>query len=131
MSPSFPHRASARITVLSAALIGAACLSAAHAAKPSAAAPAAVAVSATDVASRLKAFNALMDEQWEGMMRELPEQASFFGDYRYNDAWSDFSLAGAQRHNQATRALLARFKAVDTRGFPESDLLNHRLMVRW
>ncbi|UJB18384.1 MULTISPECIES: DUF885 domain-containing protein [Lysobacter] len=135
MSPSFPHRASARIAVLSAALIGVACLSAAHAAKPSAAAPAAAAASAkdgaTDVATRLKAFNALVDEQWEGLMRELPEQASFFGDYRYNDAWSDFSLAGAQRHNEATRALLARFKAVDTRGFPESDLLNHRLMVRW
>lgn len=138
MSPFVPHRAkrpSLRIAVLAAALIGAALLPAAHAAKKAAATPATVAASAdpnsADIAARLKAFNALMDEQWEGMMRELPEQASFFGDYRYNDAWGDYSLAGAKRHNEVTRALLARFKAVDTRGFADADLLNHRLMVAW
>ncbi|MGH8079956.1 MAG: DUF885 domain-containing protein [Lysobacter sp.] len=133
MSRPFPHRIrrpSLRIAVLSAALFGAALLPAAQAATGAHAAPsAATSKRSADVDARLKAFNALIDEQWEQMMRELPEQASFFGDYRYNDAWSDYSLAGAKRHNEATRVLLARFKAVDTRGFAESDRLNHHLMV--
>ncbi len=142
MSPSSPHRMPRRSlsrtalsTLLSAALFGAALLPAAQAAATTATADAdatiADAAQASDVAARLKAFNALIDEQWEGLMREQPEQASFFGDYRYNAAWGDFSLAGAARHNRDTKELLARFKAVDTRGFAESDLLNHRLMLRW
>ncbi|MGJ7903452.1 DUF885 domain-containing protein [Lysobacter sp. 1R34A] len=132
-SPHRPTRSALRIAALSAALAGALCLPAVHAAAADtgtrAAAPASA--QADDVAARTRQFNALIDEHWEGLMRELPEQASFFGDYRYNAAWSDFSLAGAQRHNQATRALLKRLQAVDTRGFAESDLLNHRLLVRW
>lgn len=142
MSPSSPHRIERRSlsrtalsTVLSAALFGAALLSVAQAAPITATADAdasiADAAQASDVAARLKAFNALIDEQWESLMREQPEQASFFGDYRYNAAWGDFSLAGAAKHNQDTKELLARFKAVDTRGFAESDLLNHRLMLLW
>lgn len=135
MRPSFSFRVSRprlRIAVLSLALFGAAALPAAQAAAPAAATPAASASQPdADLDARLKAFNALIDEQWEDLMRELPEQASFFGDYRYNAAWSDFSLAGAKRHNQATRKLLTRFQAVDTRGFPQADLLNHRLMIRW
>ncbi|MGO1070202.1 DUF885 domain-containing protein [Lysobacter sp. CA199] len=136
-SPHRPNRSALRVAALAAALSGAALLPPAHALEQQAVEQAAMAPVAAkpavpaDVAERLKAFNALIDEQWEGLMRELPEQASFFGDYRYNDAWSDFSLAGAKRHDQTTRAMLARFKAVDTRGFPEADLLNHRLMIRW
>ncbi|MEH6418088.1 DUF885 domain-containing protein [Pseudomonas sp. CGJS7] len=124
-----PTRSVLRVAALSAALFGALLSPLAQAAEP--AATAAQPALPADVAARLQAFNDLIDEQWQGLMRELPEQASFFGDYRYNDAWSDFSLAGAKRHDQATRAMLARFKAVDTRGFPEADLLNHRLMIRW
>lgn len=142
MSPSSPHRIpcrslsrSALSTLLSAVLFGAALVSVAQAAPTAASADAdadiADAAQASDVAARLNAFNALIDEQWESLMREQPEQASFFGDYRYNAAWGDFSLAGAAKHNRDTKQLLARFQAVDTGGFAESDLLNHRLMVRW
>jgi len=128
-----PSHSALRIAALSAALAGAICLPTAYAAAKTAdsavAAPASAA--ADDVAARTRQFNALVDEQWEGLMRELPEQASFFGDYRYNAAWSDFSLAGAKRHNEATRRLLARLQAVDSTGFADSDLLNHRLLVHW
>ncbi|MGN7916820.1 DUF885 domain-containing protein [Lysobacter sp. 22409] len=136
MTLAYPYRRSRsafRIAALSAALVGAICLPAAHAASNTATARAATVApaAANDVAARTRQFNALVDEHWEGLMRELPEQASFFGDYRYNAAWSDFSLAGAKRHNEATRRLLARLQAVDSTGFADSDLLNHRLLVRW
>ncbi|MFK3649493.1 DUF885 domain-containing protein [Lysobacter enzymogenes] len=125
---SFPLRGlrpALRVAVLAAALAATPALPAIAAAAPAASAQSA------DVAQRVAAFNAQLDQQWEELMRLLPEQASFFGDYRYNDAWSDYSLAGAERMRKAQQAMLARFEAVDTRGFPEADRLNQRLMVQW
>jgi len=125
---SFPLRGlrpALRVALLAAALAATPALPAIAAAAPAASAQSA------DVAQRVAAFNAQLDQQWEELMRLLPEQASFFGDYRYNDAWSDYSLAGAERMRKAQQAMLARFEAVDTRGFPEADRLNQRLMVQW
>ncbi|QQP98968.1 DUF885 domain-containing protein [Lysobacter enzymogenes] len=119
-------RPALRVALLAAALAATPALPAL-----AAAAPAAPQAPSADVAKRVAAFNAQLDQQWEELMRLLPEQASFFGDYRYNDAWSDYSLAGAERMRKAQQAMLTRFEAVDTRGFPEADRLNQRLMVQW
>ncbi|QWP76976.1 DUF885 family protein [Lysobacter sp. K5869] len=121
-------RPALRIALLSAAL---AVVPALPAFATAATAPAAAPAQDADVAKRVAAFNALVDQQWEEMMRLLPEQASFFGDYRYNDAWSDYSLAGAKRTRDTAQRMLAKFEAIDTRGFPEADRLNQRLMVQW
>lgn len=130
MNPSsFPLRTlrpALRVALLAAALAATPALPAF-----AAAAPATAQAPSADVAQRVAAFNAQLDQQWEELMRLLPEQASFFGDYRYNDAWSDYSLAGAERMRKAQQAMLKRFEAVDTRGFPEADRLNQRLMVQW
>jgi hypothetical protein len=45
------------------------------------------------VAERLAAQNALFDEQYESDLRNFPERATAFGDYRYNDKLTDHSLA--------------------------------------
>jgi uncharacterized protein (DUF885 family) len=133
MKSSFPLRAlgpALRIALLSAALAAPALPAfAANAAKT--AAPVAGDAGTADVARRVAAFNALLDRQWEQLMRLLPEQASFFGDYRYNDAWADYSLAGATHMQREYKKMLTEFEAVDTRGFPEADRLNQRLMVQW
>ena len=51
------------------------------------------------VADRLAAQNALFEEQYESDLRNFPERATAFGDYRYNDKLADHSLdAIAQRH---------------------------------
>src|SRR5690606_5465620 len=83
-----------------------------------------------DVAARVKALDALLDEQWQYQLKESPELATMVGDYRYNDRWSDLSPATFARRKKDTEALLARFKAIDTRGFAEQDRLNRDLMVR-
>lgn len=127
--PSLPALRPALRVVLLAAALAAPALPV-FAAAPAASAPATDA-QAADVAARVAAFDALLDRQWDELMRLLPEQASFFGDYRYNDAWSDYSLEGAQRMREAMRRMLAEFEKVDTRGFPEADRLNQRLMVQW
>ncbi|MFC5579515.1 DUF885 domain-containing protein [Rhodanobacter terrae] len=94
-----------------------------------AAAPAAQAAQ-TDVASRVKALNALLAEQWQHTLQNSPEFATILGDLRYNDRWSDFSLAHAAAENKVTADFLKRFEAIDTRGFSDTDKLNQQLMVR-
>ncbi len=84
----------------------------------------------TSVGQRRGALNKLLDEQWQYTMRESPEFATIVGDYRYNDGWSDNSLAHLAQQNEDTKAFLARFEAIDTTGFPEQESLNKELMVR-
>ena len=88
------------------------------------------AVAAGDVATRVKALNDLLAEHWQYQMKESPEFASMLGDYRYNDKWSNFSLAHVAQQKKDTEAFLERFEAIDTSGFAEQDRLNQQLMVR-
>lgn len=102
-----------------------------HAAPAANAGPANAATAATaDVAARTRALNALLDEQWQTFLREAPEQASFFGDYRYNDGWSDYSLAKVAHQTEELEKLLVRFRAIDPTGLAEADRLNLQLMIR-
>ena len=84
----------------------------------------------TDVATRVQALNALLAEQWQHTLQNSPEFATILGDLRYNDRWSDLSLAHAAAENKATADFLKRFEAIDTRGFSDTDKLNQQLMVR-
>jgi uncharacterized protein (DUF885 family) len=88
------------------------------------------AFAAADVAARVKALDDLLAEQWQYTMKESPEFASILGDYRYNDQWSDFSIAHIGQQKKDAQAFLKRFEAIDTSGFPEQDRLNQQLMVR-
>ncbi len=99
-------------------------------AAPLQAAPAAQSVAKGVVASRVQTLNALLAEQWEYTLKNSPEFATILGDLRYNDHWSDVSLAHMRADHQATQDFLKRFEAIDTSGFPDSDKLNQQLMVR-
>jgi uncharacterized protein (DUF885 family) len=82
------------------------------------------------VDDRRKELKQLIANEWEYEMRESPESATALGDYRYNDRWSDLSLAHVQQQKQDVGKWLARFNAIDTTGFPEQEKLNQSLMVR-
>ncbi len=94
------------------------------------AAPAAQSAVKSDVASRVASLNALLAEQWQYTLKNSPEFATILGDLRYNDHWSDASLAHLQADHAATQSFLKRFEAIDTSGFADSDKLNQQLMVR-
>jgi len=82
------------------------------------------------VADRLAAQNALFEEQYETDLRNFPERATAFGDYRYNDKLAEYSLdAIAQRH-KTDETLLSRLEAIPSTGFSDQDQLSHDLMVR-
>src|SRR5258708_28305600 len=82
------------------------------------------------VADRLAAQNVLFEEQYESDLRNAPERATSFGDYRYNDKLSEHSLhAIAQRHKTDVD-FLKRLTGIPTTGFSDQDQLSHDLMVR-
>jgi len=80
--------------------------------------------------ARRQELKQLIAEQWEYTMQEAPEFATIIGDYRYNDRWSDGSLAHVAETQRDAKKWLARFEAIDTTGFPEQEKLNQQLMVR-
>jgi uncharacterized protein (DUF885 family) len=79
--------------------------------------------------ARRQKLSELIAEEWEYELRESPELATVIGDYRYNDRWSNNSLAHVAETRQDLEKWLARFQAVDTAGFPEQEKLNQSLMV--
>ena len=79
---------------------------------------------------RRNQFKQLLAEEWEYEMRESPEMATIIGDLRYNDRWSDWSLAHVQVQRNDWENWLRRFSSIDTKGFPEQEQLSQSLMLR-
>jgi len=82
------------------------------------------------VADRLAAQNALFEEQYESDLRNLPERATAFGDYRYNDKLADYSLDAIARRHKTDQEFLSRLEAIPTTGFSDQDQLSHDLLIR-
>lgn len=82
------------------------------------------------MAERVAAQNALFEEQYESDLRNFPERATAFGDYRYNDKLGDRSLAGIMERNKTDAGFLARLQAISTAGFNDQDQLSHDLLIR-
>jgi uncharacterized protein (DUF885 family) len=82
------------------------------------------------VADRVAAQNALFEEQYETDLRNFPERATAYGDYRYNDKLADRSLDAIARYHKADADFLARLDAIPATGFSDQDQLSHDLLVR-
>src|SRR5579862_2805053 len=81
-------------------------------------------------ADRVAAQNALFDEQYESDLRNFPERATAFGDYRYNDRLTDYSLSAIKQRHEADQAFLQRLQAISTADFSDQDQLSNDLMIR-
>jgi uncharacterized protein (DUF885 family) len=82
------------------------------------------------VADRLAAQNVLFEEQYETDLRNFPERATAFGDYRYNDQLAEYSLATVVQRHKTDEAFLARLEAIRSNGFSDQDRLSHDLLIR-
>jgi uncharacterized protein (DUF885 family) len=82
------------------------------------------------VPDRLAAQNALFDEYYETDLRNFPERATAYGDYRYNDQLADYSLAAIAQREKTNEDFLARLEAIPSTGFSDQDQLSHDLLVR-
>jgi uncharacterized protein (DUF885 family) len=82
------------------------------------------------VADRVAAQNALFEEQYEADLRNFPERATSYGDYRYNDKLAEYSLGAIAQRHKTDEDFLARLEAISTTGFSDQDQLSHDLLVR-
>src|ERR1700693_6205052 len=81
-------------------------------------------------AERVAAQNAIFEEQYETDLRNFPERATAYGDYRYNDKLADYSLGAIAERHKTDEAFLAKLAAIPTAGFSDQDQLSHDVMVR-
>src|ERR1700735_2454602 len=82
------------------------------------------------VAERVAVQNTLFDEQYESDLRNMPERATAFGDYRYNDKLEDHSLEAIFQRHKTDQMFLARLEDIQTTGFSDQYQLSHDLLVR-
>src|ERR1043166_596342 len=86
-------------------------------------------VAGPDPADRKAQLKQLFADEWEYELRESPELATSIGDYRYNDRWSDSSLAHVQVQKRDLQGWLEKFQKFDPSGLDEQDSLSLQLMV--
>jgi uncharacterized protein (DUF885 family) len=82
------------------------------------------------LAERVAAQNAIFEEQYETDLRNFPERATAYGDYRYNDKLADYSLGAIAERHKTDEAFLAKLAAIPTTGFSDQDQLSHDVLVR-
>ena len=67
----------------------------------------------------------LFADEWERGLRESPENASYNGDNRFNDRWTDFSLDAIAARQVADRAALDKLHAIDRKRLSAADQLDY------
>jgi uncharacterized protein (DUF885 family) len=82
------------------------------------------------VADRVAKQNALFEEYYQAGLKNFPERATSFGDYRYNSQLGQVSLAEIVRQHAEADDFLARLKAIPTDGVSDKDLLSHRILEK-
>ncbi|MDQ3286755.1 MAG: DUF885 domain-containing protein [Pseudomonadota bacterium] len=71
------------------------------------------------------ALHRLFEEEWERGLREYPEDASYHGDRRYNDRWTDLSLEAMKARQEADRETLQRLRGIDREALSAEDRLSY------
>jgi uncharacterized protein (DUF885 family) len=83
---------------------------------------------AASVADRVAEQNALFEELYQTGLKNFPERATSYGDYRYNSQLNPASLADISRQHAEGDGFLARLNAIPTDGMSDKDLLSHRIL---
>ena len=82
------------------------------------------------VADRVAKQNALFEEYYQAFLKNFPERATSYGDYRYNSQLAQVSLADIARQHAENDDFLARLKAIPIDGMSDKDLLSHRILEK-
>jgi uncharacterized protein (DUF885 family) len=82
------------------------------------------------VADRVAKQNALFEEFYQAGLKNSPERATAYGDYRYNALLGQYSLTEIARQHAEGEDFLKRLQAIQTDGMSDKDLLSHRVMER-
>src|SRR5437016_14374000 len=79
---------------------------------------------------RVAQQNAVFEEFYQAGLKNSPERATSFGDYRYNALLAQYSLAEIARQHAEADEFLKRLQAIPTDGMSDKDLLSHQIMQR-
>src|SRR5262249_1583956 len=79
------------------------------------------------VSDRVAKQNALFEEYYQAFLKNNPERATAFGDYRYNSQLAQVSPEDLARQHAENDDYLARLRAIPTDGMSDKDLLSHRI----
>ena len=80
--------------------------------------------------TRVAKQNALFEEYYQAGLKNFPERATSYGDYRYNSQLGQVSLKEIARQHAEADDFLARLKAIPTDGMSDKDLLSHRIIEK-
>ncbi|NRF70858.1 DUF885 domain-containing protein [Aquincola sp. S2] len=69
-------------------------------------------------------LHALFEAQWEALAREHPEWATFRGDHRFDDRWTDNRPAAREQRDRAARERLQQLRAIDRTKLGATDLVS-------
>jgi uncharacterized protein (DUF885 family) len=82
------------------------------------------------VADRVAKQNALFEEYYQAGLKNFPERATSYGDYRYNSQLAQVSPEEIARQHAENDDFLARLEAIPTDGMSDKDLLSHRILEK-
>jgi uncharacterized protein (DUF885 family) len=83
------------------------------------------------VADRVAQQNALFEEFYQTGLKNNPERATAYGDYRYNALLGQYSLAEIARQHAEADDFLKRLQAIPADGMSDKDLLSRQVMQRY
>ena len=84
-----------------------------------------IAMPAQTQADPAQSLHALFASEWERGLRDSPESASYQGDTRFDDRWTDMSLPAIAAREAADRAALQTLHAIDRKALSAADQLHH------
>jgi uncharacterized protein (DUF885 family) len=75
-------------------------------------------------------LHAIFDAQWEATARRHPEYATFRGDHRFGDRWTDNRPAARDQRDREDRETLQQLKAIDRSRLDTTDQVSLDMAVR-
>ena len=72
----------------------------------------------------------IIDEDWQRFMKQVPEMASYLGDKRYNQTWSDMSIDAVNLTHQQHKAVLEKLTSINDKVLNSTDKTNYDLF-KW
>src|SRR5262245_50642311 len=82
------------------------------------------------VADRVAKQNALFEEYYQALLKNFPERAAAYIDYRYNSQLAQVSLEATAKQHDENDDFRARLMAIPTDGMSDKDLLSHRILEK-
>jgi uncharacterized protein (DUF885 family) len=80
--------------------------------------------------AEMKRLHSLFDAEWNYQLEQSPENASFLGDRRWNDKWTDLSIAAIEQRQKHRIEVLEKLAKINRAKLSTADQLNYDLFKK-